>query len=62
MKRIKWKNVFMLMIMIIFSGVLLHDLILILKGATITSFGIVTEIFMIASIIYIYDELFWEVD
>ena len=58
MKRIKWKNLFMLITMIVFLGVLFHDLILILKGATITSFGIVTEIFMIASVIYIYDELF----
>lgn len=62
MKRIKWANLIKLIIGIILTGVLVHDSIMLLKGATYTYLGLITGMFMICSIAFIYDDLFNEGD
>lgn len=62
MKRIKWGNLIKLIIAIIFTGVLVRDSIMLIKGATYTYLGLITGMFMTVSIAFIYDDLFSESD
>lgn len=62
MKRIKWVNLIKLIVGIIFAGILVRDSIMILRGATYTYLGLITGMFMLGTITFIYNDLFNEGD